>query len=65
MVGGRFEIESLPGKGTTIRVTIPTAKARAGSDKNPKQETSFACHRFDCPRRLVKDSLLEPVQTQP
>jgi len=30
MVGGRFVIESAPGKGTTVTATIPTAKAAPG-----------------------------------
>jgi signal transduction histidine kinase len=29
MVGGKFTIESVPGKGTTITAQIPPGKARA------------------------------------
>ena len=36
MVGGRFLIESVPGKGTTITATIPTAKAAPGKPAGTK-----------------------------
>lgn len=33
MVGGNFDIESVPGKGTTVMAQIPTGKPRAGGGK--------------------------------
>ena len=31
MVGGRFQVESAPGKGTTVTAHIPLGKARGGN----------------------------------
>jgi signal transduction histidine kinase len=33
MVGGKFVVESSPGKGTTVQAQIPLGKARAGGRK--------------------------------
>jgi len=30
MVGGKFVVESLPGKGTTVQAQIPLGKVRGG-----------------------------------
>ncbi len=49
MVGGRFEIESAPGQGTTIRVTIPAANGRTGKADKTGTEDLFACHRVSRP----------------
>jgi signal transduction histidine kinase len=35
MVGGRLDIESTPGKGTTVQAQIPLGKARARGDEKP------------------------------
>jgi signal transduction histidine kinase len=37
MVGGRFEIESAPGKGTTIIAKIPLGKPGGGRQRSPKK----------------------------
>lgn len=42
MVGGNFEIESVPGNGTTLVAHIPFEKARAKSAKNPCADKEIA-----------------------
>jgi signal transduction histidine kinase len=39
MVGGRLEIESSPGKGTTVTANIPSGKAARGGGVTPSAET--------------------------
>jgi signal transduction histidine kinase len=34
MIGGKFVVESAPGKGTTILAQIPLGRARAGGRKS-------------------------------
>jgi signal transduction histidine kinase len=37
MVGGSFCVESTPGHGTTVQVTMPSAKSRGGGGNADKK----------------------------